>query len=149
MLKGFNYPLTPSGKSALNPQPPWYYSADFFDIEFWSDPSAVAALSPKELDLDASANGHCNALFYDWQFSGDNEEYLTLRVISAASFSYSWTPFMRASRSHIARISLWTTMRPLLVVGSKAIRSVWARYSKPGITPPPSLREGNGSLKDW
>jgi acetoacetate decarboxylase len=76
MLKGFNYPITPKGKSTLNPPPPWYYSADLLNIEFWSDPSAVMALLPDGLDLDASANGHCNACFYDWQFSGDNEEYL-------------------------------------------------------------------------
>jgi acetoacetate decarboxylase len=76
MLKGFNYPLTPKGKSTLNPSPPWYYSADFLNIEFWADPSAVAALLPAGLDVDASANGHCNAYFYDWQFSGENEEYL-------------------------------------------------------------------------
>lgn len=31
MLKGFNYPLTPKGKSTLNPPPLWYYSADFLD----------------------------------------------------------------------------------------------------------------------
>jgi acetoacetate decarboxylase len=31
---------------------------------------------PTGLDPDPSANGHCNALFYDWQFSGENEEYL-------------------------------------------------------------------------
>jgi hypothetical protein len=41
-LEGFNYPLTPRGKSTLNPPPPWYYSADFLEIEFWSDPKAVA-----------------------------------------------------------------------------------------------------------
>jgi acetoacetate decarboxylase len=76
MLKGFNYPLTPKGKSTLNPAPPWYYSADFLDIEFWSNPSATAALLPAGLDVDPSANGRCNALFYDWQFSGENEEYL-------------------------------------------------------------------------
>jgi acetoacetate decarboxylase len=76
MLKGFNYPLTPKGKSTLNPTPPWHYSADFLDIEFWSNPSAVEALLPAGLDLDPSASGRCNALFYDWQFSGENEEYL-------------------------------------------------------------------------
>jgi acetoacetate decarboxylase len=76
MLKGFNYPLTPKGKSTLNPPPPWYYSSDFLDIEFWSDPSAVAALLPPGLDPDPAAKGHCNALFYDWQFTGENEEYL-------------------------------------------------------------------------
>src|SRR5580704_7205527 len=76
MLKGFNYPLTPKGKSTLNPPPPWYYSADFLNIEFWSEPSVVAALLPPGLDADRSANGHANALFYDWQFSGNDDEYL-------------------------------------------------------------------------
>ena len=75
-MKGFNYPLTPKGKSTLNPRPPWYYSADFLNIEFWAEPSAVAALLPAGLDPDLSAKGRCNGLFYDWQFSGDNEEYL-------------------------------------------------------------------------
>jgi len=69
MLKGFNYPLTPKGKSTLNPPPPWYYSADFLSIEFWADPAAVAALLPTGLDPDASGNGRCTAFFYDWQFS--------------------------------------------------------------------------------
>src|ERR1700685_4137446 len=72
MLKGFNYPLTPKGKSTLNPAPPWYYSSDFLNIEFWSEPSAVAALLPPGLDHDRYAN----ALFYDWQCSGNDEEYL-------------------------------------------------------------------------
>jgi Acetoacetate decarboxylase (ADC) len=76
MLIGFNYPLTAKGKSTLNPLPPWYYSSDFLYIEFWANPSAVAALLPEGLDPDRSANGRCGAFFYDWQFSGENEEYL-------------------------------------------------------------------------
>ena len=76
MLKGFNYPLTPKGMSTLNPPPPWHYSSDFLDIEFWADPTSVAAILPAGLDPDRSAEGHANALFYDWQFSGSNEEYL-------------------------------------------------------------------------
>jgi hypothetical protein len=58
MLKGFHYPLTPKGKSTLNPAPPWYYSADFLSIEFWADASAVVALLPPGLEVDRSANGH-------------------------------------------------------------------------------------------
>ena len=76
MLKGFNYPLTPKGKSTLNPLPPWHYSSDFLNIEFWSDPAAIAALLPPGLDPDPAAKGHGNALFYDWQFTGANDEYL-------------------------------------------------------------------------
>src|ERR1700720_4879064 len=76
MLKGFNYPLTPKGKSTLNPPPPWYYSSDFLNVEFWAEPAAVAAVLPQGLDADRSANGHASALFYDWQFSGNDQEYL-------------------------------------------------------------------------
>jgi Acetoacetate decarboxylase (ADC) len=76
MLKGFNYPLTPKGKSTLNPLPPWYYSADFLSIEFWADPGAVRATLPEGLDPDPAADGHAAGLFYDWQFSGSNEEFL-------------------------------------------------------------------------
>ena len=36
----------------------------------------MAALLPPGLDPDRSANGHANALFYDWQFSGNDDEYL-------------------------------------------------------------------------
>ena len=31
---------------------------------------------PPGLQPDRAANGHCNAPFYDWQFSRSNEEYL-------------------------------------------------------------------------
>jgi len=89
MLKGFNYPLTSKGKSTLNPPPPWYYSADFLDIEFWADPDAVAAVLPRGLDPDRAANGHANALFYDWQFSGGNEEYLDPARYQYREFFYS------------------------------------------------------------
>jgi hypothetical protein len=76
MLKGFHYQLTPKGKSTLNPAPPWYYSSDFLSVEFWADASATAAILPPGLEPDSAAKGHCGAFFSDWQFSGNNEEYL-------------------------------------------------------------------------
>ena len=76
MLQGFHYPLTPKGKSTLNPLPPWHYSADFLNIEFWADPAAVRAVLPEGIDPDPAADGRANGLFYDWQFSGSNEEFL-------------------------------------------------------------------------
>jgi acetoacetate decarboxylase len=75
-LKGFNYPQTPKGLSTLNPNPPWFYSSDFLKIEFWAKPAAVAAVLPDGLDPDLESNGRADAIFYDWQFSGANEEYL-------------------------------------------------------------------------
>jgi acetoacetate decarboxylase len=51
-------------------------ASERLNIEFWADPSVVAATLPVGLDPDPSAAGHANALFYDWQFSGANEEFL-------------------------------------------------------------------------
>jgi acetoacetate decarboxylase len=76
MLKGFHCPLTPTGKASLNPSPPWHYSSDFLAIEFWAEPARVAELLPEDLIPDTAANGRAIAYFYDWQFSGDNEEFL-------------------------------------------------------------------------
>jgi acetoacetate decarboxylase len=76
MLKGFHYPMTPKGKSTLNPPTPWHYSSDFLSIEFWTDPAAIAAILPAGLDREPSANGHASLYFYDWQFSGSNDEFL-------------------------------------------------------------------------
>jgi len=135
MLKGFNYPLTPKGKSTLNPPPPWYYSSDFLNVEFWSDPSAVAAVLPSGLDPDRSANGHANACFYDWQFSGNDDEYLDPARYQYASSSSSLMRCSRASQSLTVHIFSWTTTRLLLVVGRRVIPSASARYSRQGITP--------------
>jgi hypothetical protein len=55
MLKGFHYPLTPKGKSTLNPPTPWHYSSDFLMVEFWADPAAIAALLPDGLDAEPTA----------------------------------------------------------------------------------------------
>jgi len=76
MLKGFNSPLTPKGKSTLDPPPPWHYSCDFLTVEFWADPVAAASLLPEGLESDREGTGHAGAFFCDWQFSGENEEFL-------------------------------------------------------------------------
>src|SRR5882672_6107570 len=147
MLKGFNYPLTPKGKSTLNPRPPWYYSSDFLNIEFWSQPSAVAALLPTGLDPVPLQRVTAMLVFTTGSLAGRTKNTSIRRVISIASFSYSSMRYTRRSRSPIAHISLSTTMRHLLAAGLKAIRSVSARCFRPGITlrqerqAPPSHRD--------
>src|ERR1700752_3500941 len=74
MLKGFTVPLTPGGKSALAAPPPWHYSSDCIAIEYWADPSAVAALLPPGMQQDPKAAGRAFFLFLDWQFTGSNDE---------------------------------------------------------------------------
>ncbi len=76
MLKGYFVPLTPRGQSTLNPAPPWHYSCDFLSVEFWADSAVVAGYLPEGLQMDEANQGHANAFFCDWQFTGENEEFL-------------------------------------------------------------------------
>lgn len=69
-------PLSPRGLSSIAPPPPWHYSGDFLIVEFWADPSAVAATLPAGLTVDPGSSGHATALFVDWQFTGENDELL-------------------------------------------------------------------------
>jgi hypothetical protein len=86
MLEGFNYPLTPKGKSTLNPLPPWYYSADFLDVEFWSDPGAVAALLPEGFDRDAQQMVAATLSSTTGSSVAITRSTSTLRVTNTASF---------------------------------------------------------------
>jgi acetoacetate decarboxylase len=74
MLKGFSVPLTPEGQSALAPLPPWHYSSDCIAVEYWTDPSAVAALLPAGLTPDENSAGRAFFWFLDWQFTASNDE---------------------------------------------------------------------------
>ena len=134
-LKGFNYPLTPKGKSTLNPPPPWYYSSDFLDVEFWAQPAAAACLLPNGLEPDPAANGHGNALFYDWQFSGANEEYLDPARYQYREFFILVDACSKVGQYRTAPIFSSIMMLRSRVAGLKAIRSVSGKYFRRGITP--------------
>ena len=73
-LKGYAVPLTPEGKSSIDPPPPWHYSSDCMVVEYWADPAAVAALLPPGMDADPEAGGRCFFWFLDWQFTSENDE---------------------------------------------------------------------------
>jgi acetoacetate decarboxylase len=74
MLKGFAVPLSPQGKSSLATLPPWHYSSDCICIEYWADPTAVAALLPAGVKADPDSNGRAFLWFLDWQFTAENDE---------------------------------------------------------------------------
>jgi len=73
-LKGYTVPLSPEGKSALIPPPPWHYSSECMAIEYWTDPAAAAAVLPPGMSPDANAAGRAVFWFLDWQFTGSNDE---------------------------------------------------------------------------
>jgi hypothetical protein len=76
MPKGFTVPRSPLGAAALTPAPPWHYAGDVLAVEFWNDPDVAADTLPKGVELDAGRAGHSVALFADWQFTAQNDEYL-------------------------------------------------------------------------
>jgi hypothetical protein len=80
MLKGYTVPRTPLGKSSLNPPAPWHYSGDVIGVEFWASPDATAATLPQGLTPDPDTNGHAVVMFIDWQFTGNQDEYLVTRA---------------------------------------------------------------------
>jgi hypothetical protein len=120
MLKGFNYPLTPKGKSTLNPLPPWYYSADFLNIEFWADPSEVAATLPTGLAPDPKAEGHANGSFTIGSSRVRTKSTSIPPDTSIVSSSFFLTRSLKEGLSRIVHTFSWTTMRRSRAAGLKA-----------------------------
>ncbi|GLR83593.1 acetoacetate decarboxylase family protein [Bradyrhizobium iriomotense] len=76
MLKGFTVPRTPRGVAALAPPPPWHFAGDVLAVEFWNDQDAAAESLPGGIELDPSRAGRSVALFADFQFTAQADEYL-------------------------------------------------------------------------
>lgn len=66
-LKGFLAPKTPSGKSAIVPDMPWYYSGNLLTVEYLTDPANVRAILPPELELAEEEPGAVAIIWADWQ----------------------------------------------------------------------------------
>src|SRR3954451_16308317 len=75
-LLGFVPPLTPSGRTALVPPPPWHYSGDLLTVEYRTDPERVRALLPADLELAEEDPGAVAFLWADWQSCSDGGEEL-------------------------------------------------------------------------
>ena len=76
MPTGFSPPRSPLGHAAINPAPPWHYSADVLGVDFWADPEATKALLPEGISPDPRSNGHARVMFYDCQFTAEADEHL-------------------------------------------------------------------------
>ncbi|HYY12691.1 MAG TPA: acetoacetate decarboxylase family protein [Kineosporiaceae bacterium] len=75
-LLGFAPPLTPSGRTALVPPPPWHYSGDLLTVEYRTDPGCVRALLPADLELAEDDPGAVAFIWADWQSCSDGGEEL-------------------------------------------------------------------------
>ena len=76
-LKGFLAPKTPSGKSAIIPEMPWFYSGTLLTVEYLTDPANVKALLPEGVELADEEPGAVAIIWADWQScSTDKQELL-------------------------------------------------------------------------
>ena len=76
-LQGFAPPYTASGRSALIPDPPWFYSGDLLTVEYRTDPANVRAILPPDVELAEDDPGAVAMIWADWQScSGSFEELL-------------------------------------------------------------------------
>ena len=66
-LHGFMAPKTESGKSAIIPKMPWYYSGTLTTVEYLTDPKNVRAILPTELELADEHPGAVAIIWADWQ----------------------------------------------------------------------------------
>jgi acetoacetate decarboxylase len=87
MLKGFAAPRSPLGMAALVPSPPWHFAGDVLAVEFWNDPDISAQILPAGVEFDRKCPGHSIALFTDYQFTAQNEEYLDPARYQCRGFS--------------------------------------------------------------
>ncbi len=70
-LRGWTLPLSPGGKAALFPPPPWDYSAELLVIDFEADADRVATYLPT--GLQPTENGACSFGFGTWCSSCEND----------------------------------------------------------------------------
>ncbi|KGT73177.1 acetoacetate decarboxylase [Bradyrhizobium japonicum] len=87
MLKGFTAPRSPRGIAALVPPPPWHFAGDVLAVEFWNDPDVSVQILPSGVELDERDRGRSVALFTDYQFTAQNEEYLDPARYQCRGFS--------------------------------------------------------------
>ena len=66
-LKGFLAPLTPTGKSSLVPNMPWYYSGTLLTVEYLTSTANVRAILPTDLQLADEQPGAVAIIWADWQ----------------------------------------------------------------------------------
>jgi acetoacetate decarboxylase len=98
MLKGFAAPRLPLGTAALVPPPPWYFAGDVLAVEFWNDPEVAIDTLPEGVEVESNSNGHSIALFTDYQFTAQNDEYLDPARYQCRGFSVLLDAMWKGSR---------------------------------------------------
>ncbi|MEW2424929.1 acetoacetate decarboxylase family protein [Streptomyces nigra] len=151
MLKGYTVPLSPKGEANGAMAPPWHYAGDVVGVEFWTDPAAAEATLPEGLSPDPETSGRVVAYFFDWQFNGENDEYLDpvysqyreFFVLVDAHYDgqpVSWCPYIYVDNHHALARGLVQGFPKK--IGQVHQTRVFASPGKASPTPAPGARFG-------
>jgi acetoacetate decarboxylase len=108
-LHGFMAPKTESGKSAIIPNMPWYYSGTLTTVEYLTDPKNVRAILPAELELVDEHPGAVAIIWADWQSCSEGgaelldpirSQYLEAFVVVRAKFE---------GKTYSRCVAIWVT----------------------------------------
>ena len=108
-LNGFLTPLTPTGKSAIIPEMPWYYSGTLLTVEYLTDPANVRAILPPDIDLAPEEPGAVALIWADWQSCSEGGAELLdpirsqyLETFAVVRCSYEGVTYSRC-------VAIWVT----------------------------------------
>ena len=108
-LHGFMPPLTPTGKSGIVPEMPWYYSGTLLTVEYLTDPANVRAILPTDIDLAPDQPGAVALIWADWQSCSEGGAELLdpirsqyLETFAVVRCSYEGVTYSRC-------VAIWVT----------------------------------------
>jgi acetoacetate decarboxylase len=108
-LKGFLAPQTPSGKSAIIPEMPWFYSGNLITVEYRTDPKNIKALLPPGVELAEEDPGAVAIIWADWQSCSESKAELLdpvrsqyLEAFVVVRCNYEGTTYSRC-------VAIWVT----------------------------------------
>jgi acetoacetate decarboxylase len=70
-LQGWSLPLSPGGRAALVPPPPWHFSGDAIGIDYRGDRDAFAAVLPRGMEPTPDADA--TFVFIDWSSASEHD----------------------------------------------------------------------------
>jgi acetoacetate decarboxylase len=108
-LTGFMAPKTPSGKSAIIPEMPWYYSGTLLTVEYLTDPNNVRAILPKELDLADEHPGAVAFIWADWQSCSTGAEELIDPIRSQYLEAFVVVRCKYKGKTYSRCVAIWVT----------------------------------------
>jgi acetoacetate decarboxylase len=108
-LHGFMAPKTPTGKSAIIPNMPWFYSGTLLTVEYLTDEANVRAILPNELDLADEHPGAVALIWADWQSCSTGGEELLDPVRSQYLEAFVVVRCKYQGKTYSRCVAIWVT----------------------------------------